>query len=371
MSAGILTPDWAPFYAAVPRSLFLPETIWPFDMDKGSSVTVSRATDPETWQDYALADVPIVTQWDDGEHTGHDPGTVPTSSASMPSVVFSMLSALDVQAGHRVLEIGTGTGWSAALLAHRLGPGNITTLEVDPALSERARGALRRAGYAVGAVCADGALGYPRRAPYPRIIATCAVRAIPPAWIEQCAPGGVIVTPWGTHWGNGDAVVKLVTAANGRSATGHFVGPVEFMKLRDQRQPPVQHKDYVTPDAEREERTSSLTADEFLGDRFDPLQFALGLRVPQCVRVVATPEDGRQPVWLYSLADRSWACALFKGQQPTQVWESGPRRLWAEVESSCAWWNSHGKPAHDRFGLTVTPHEQTAWLDSPDNHWPV
>ncbi len=371
MSAGVLTSDWAPSFAAVPRSLFLPEAVWPFDMERGTSVAVSRAVDPERWQDYADSDVPIVTQWDDGEHTGSEPGTLPTSSASMPSVVFAMLGSLGVRAADQVLEIGTGTGWNAALLAHRLGARNITTLEVDATVTETAHTALHQAGHPVRVVCTDGALGYLDHAPYDRIIATCAVREIPAAWIEQCAPRGVILAPWGTHWGNGDAVVKLVVSAGGGSAGGKFTGPVEFMKLREQRQPPVRHRDYVTADAEREEHTSHLTQQQFPGGPFSALQFTLGLRVPRCVRVVAEPENGRQPVWLYSLTDRSSACALFKDQQPTQVWQSGRRRLWDEVEAACTWWTMNGQPAHERFGLTVTAEGQSAWLDYPHNAWPL
>ncbi len=71
---------------------------------------VSRTDDPEAWYAYADSDCPIVTQWDDGDHTGTAPGTVSTSSASMPSVVFRMLRDLDVRRGHRVLEIGLERG---------------------------------------------------------------------------------------------------------------------------------------------------------------------------------------------------------------------------------------------------------------------
>ncbi len=94
MTGGALSPDWAPAYTNVPRAAFLPDLMWPFDMASGRSVPVSRSDDPQTWQGYADADVPIVTQWDDGRHQGAAPGTEPTSSASMPSVVFRMLRDL-------------------------------------------------------------------------------------------------------------------------------------------------------------------------------------------------------------------------------------------------------------------------------------
>ncbi|WP_107416705.1 MULTISPECIES: methyltransferase domain-containing protein [unclassified Streptomyces] len=373
MAAGALTPDWAPAYAHVPRAAFLPDLMWPFDMASGRSVPVSRSDDPQSWQDYADADVPIVTQWDDGLHRGTEPGTEPTSSASMPSVVFRMLRDLDVSPGHRALEIGTGTGWNAALLAYRLGAGNVVTVEVDRAVAAAARTALERFGLAVRAVHGDGLAGRPDGAPYDRVIATCAVRTLPYAWVAQCRPLGVIVAPWGTHWGHGDAVARLVVARDGRSASGTFTGPVEFMKLRAQRAVRPDHHAYVTGGADgRATSSTDLTESAFLGeDRFSAQRFAVGLRVRDCAHAVADKRDGARPVWLYGLDGRSWACALFRDAGTASVWQSGPRRLWDEAEAAHRWWRDKGEPGHERFGLTVTAEGQSAWLDDPADHWPV
>src|SRR4051812_20721369 len=90
-----LTSDWVPAFAAVPRSAFLPDRMWPYDMDTGETLQLDRHEDPVAWHAYADANVPIVVQWDDGASDG--PGTVSTSSASMPSVVFGMLRDLDVR----------------------------------------------------------------------------------------------------------------------------------------------------------------------------------------------------------------------------------------------------------------------------------
>jgi len=356
----------------VPRSAFLPELVWPFDMDAGRSVAVSKAEDPDAWVRYADADVPVVTQWDDGRHTGTEPGQVPTSSASMPSVVFRMLRDLDVRPGDRVLEIGTGTGWNAALLAHRLGAANVVTVEVDGAVADAARRALDAFGLPVRVVHGDGARGFPGGAPYDRVIATCGLRSVPYAWVEQCRPGGRIVVPWGTHYGNGDAVARLVVSRDGRSASGAFAGPVEFMKLRAQRLPSVVHSAYVTGSvADGEESATSLPEEEFTGERFGAQRFAVGLRVPDCLCVVAEKRDGARPVWWYGLTDRSWACVMFRDGDTARVWQAGPRRLWDEVEAAHRWWEERGRPGHERFGLTVTPEGQRAWLDDPDDSWPV
>jgi protein-L-isoaspartate(D-aspartate) O-methyltransferase len=109
----------------------------------------------------------------------------------------NMLELLDAQKGHHVLEIGAGTGYNAALLAHLVGEtGQVTTIDIDEDIAEEARRHLRAAGYErVQVVCGDGGLGYASAAPYDRIILTTAASDIAPAWFEQLAPGGLLVIP--------------------------------------------------------------------------------------------------------------------------------------------------------------------------------
>ncbi|KPC61206.1 methyltransferase domain-containing protein [Streptomyces chattanoogensis] len=372
-AAGALSPDWAPAFAAVPRSAFLPDLMWPFDMATGQSGAVSRPDAPDIWHAYADdADVPIVTQWDDGQHTGLEPGTAPTSSASMPSVVFRMLQDLDLRPGHKALEIGTATGWNAALMAHRAGPHHVVTVEVDEAVAAAARATAERLGLPVRVVQGDGSHGCPEAAPYDRIIATCGLRSAPYAWVEQCRPGGVIVAPWGTDYGNGDAVARLVVSPDGRSACGRFTGPVEFMKLRAQRAAHPLHSAYVTGGvADGDETSTTVTEAEFVGDRFTPQRFVLGLRVPRCRQVIAEKSDGGRPVWLYGTDDRSWACVWFRDGGAARVWQAGPRRLWDEAAAAYRWWEENGRPGPERFGLTVTAEGQSVWLDEPGCSWSV
>ncbi|MEU8906942.1 methyltransferase domain-containing protein [Streptomyces mirabilis] len=365
-----LSSDWVPSFAAVPRAPFLPELMWPYDMDSGATVTADLMDDPAVYFRYADADVPIVTQWDDGASDG--PGTVATSSASMPSVVFRMLRELDVAAGQRVLEIGTGTGWNAALLAHRLGHDNVTSIEIDEAVAFAARSRLAAFGLPVLVLARDGELGDEPGAPYDRIIATAGLRRIPAAWIRQTRPGGLIVAPWGTHYGNGDAIVRLAVADDGASAAGRFVGPVEFMKFRGQRSPFAGHQEYV-PDgvAGADRSTTSVTEQELLGDgRFAVNSFAIGLRVRDCLQQAAPKREGARPVWFYGLTDRSWACVMFRdGQKQADVYQSGARNLWDEVLGALRWWRASGEPGYERLGLTITAEGQRAWLDRPSESW--
>ncbi|MGQ0779178.1 MAG: methyltransferase domain-containing protein [Pseudonocardiales bacterium] len=117
----------------------------------------------------------------------------PPSSSSMPTVMAGMLEALDLQPGHRVLEIGTGTGHNAALLCHRVGPQNVVSVELDPSLADAARRALAGLRLNPAVHAGDGSAGLAAAAPFDRIIATAAADHIPPAWISQLAPGGVIL----------------------------------------------------------------------------------------------------------------------------------------------------------------------------------
>ncbi|RPH69085.1 methyltransferase domain-containing protein, partial [bacterium] len=119
------------------------------------------------------------------------------SSSSQPAIMAIMLEQLGLEPGQRVLEIGAGTGYNAALMAHILGEaGQVVTVEIDQDLTEAARDHLAAAGYErVRAVCADGGYGYPEAAPYDRIILTVASGDLTPAWLEQLKPGGRIVLP--------------------------------------------------------------------------------------------------------------------------------------------------------------------------------
>lgn len=351
---------WAPAFDAVPRSLFLPDLIWAHNMVTGKSQPLERTEDESGWLAAAAADIPIVTQWDDGEHQGAEPGTVPTSSASMPSLVASMLDTLQVEPGMRVLEQGTGTGWNAALLAHRLGDANVTTIEIDAAVSAQARAALERAGYRPTVVCGDGALGWKDGAPYDRITATYGLREIPQAWIEQIRPGGLILAPFGTHYSNADALVRLTVTGDG-TASGPFLQPAEFMKMRSQRLRWPQNPPDGGTVAEST-TTSTLPAH----GKFDPFPLAAGLRLRDVVHAIQRHDDGTRTLWLYCLTTPAWSATTFRdGEDEHLVRQYGGRRLWEDFEQTLTWWHEAGEPGIERLGLTVTPDSWHAWLDEP------
>ncbi|MGH3624453.1 MAG: methyltransferase domain-containing protein, partial [Sciscionella sp.] len=119
-------------------------------------------------------------------------GGRPASCASVPTVMAMMLGQLDAQPGDRVLEIGAGTGYNAALVAELVGvTGQVTTIDIHPDVTAQARQALDETGYGrVHVVTGDGALGDPGHAPYNKIIVTVGPWDLPPAWRDQLAPEG-------------------------------------------------------------------------------------------------------------------------------------------------------------------------------------
>jgi len=144
-----------------------------------------------------VPDVPVHRAYaDDVVQTKQDEAGIPISAASQPTIVALMLENLDVRPGQRVLEIGAGTGYNAALLAHLVGPaGRVTTVDLDEDIVAGARRGLAAANVRAVAVRHDGAEGFAAGAPYDRLIATVGTGRVPRAWLDQLAPGGRFVVP--------------------------------------------------------------------------------------------------------------------------------------------------------------------------------
>ncbi|MEV4280891.1 protein-L-isoaspartate O-methyltransferase family protein [Actinoplanes xinjiangensis] len=174
-----LSPALAEAFATVPREVFVADG---FHRRDGRRV---MPADPEYLPTVYSDDV-LVTKL---------AGEVPVSSSSQPSLMAAMIEALDVAPGMRVLEIGAGTGYNAALLAS-LGA-VVTTVDVQADVAARARSALARAGIAgVRVETADGYTGGPLER-YDRIIVTVGVAGISPHWLDRLDPDGRLIVPVG------------------------------------------------------------------------------------------------------------------------------------------------------------------------------
>jgi protein-L-isoaspartate(D-aspartate) O-methyltransferase len=358
-AAAALPDQWRPAFLATPRHWFAPDVIWCGPDD--ALTPRDRHADPAAWLEAIYQDQPIVTQVDEGAAAPADRRV--TSSISKPSIVAAMLELLQLEPGMRVLEIGTGSGWNAALLARRAGEANVTTIEVDADLAGHARKRLADSGISATVVTGDGAAGHASNAPYDRIIATASVQRVPFAWIAQTRPGGIILTPWGTAFDNG-ALVRLVVEADG-TAGGRFVdNTVAFMWLRNQRVARATPPPDLTTAAER---TTVLDPDAVAWDDYDAT-FAVGLRLPDVSVRFVDADDGSDDFTFWAQSGASWTCVdVAAGATEHRVRQYGPRRLWDEIEAAYRWWTEVGRPPTDRFGLTVGPAGQRLWLDSPDN----
>src|SRR4051812_18251083 len=165
---------------------------------------------------------------DDAVVTHREDSGIPTSSSSQPSLMASMLARLDVPPGARVLEVGAGTGFNAALLADLVGPeGAVTAVELQPSVAETAAGNLRAAGFdRVAVVCGDGAR--PPGGPYDRIIVTAGCWSLPPGLVGALADGGVLVAPLRVN----GVEIAVPLRREGAVLAGAGGVPCGFMPLR-------------------------------------------------------------------------------------------------------------------------------------------
>lgn len=152
------------------------------------------------------------------------------SSSSQPAIMAVMLEQLDLRPGHRVLEIGTGTGYNAALLSHVVGSsGRVFTMDIDPDIVDDARRHLDSAGCNdVVTLCGDGGFGYVEASPYDRIILTVAADDILPAWWAQLRRKGRLVLPLELR--TGQQSVAFVNEPD--CMVSHSVRGCGFIRLR-------------------------------------------------------------------------------------------------------------------------------------------
>jgi protein-L-isoaspartate(D-aspartate) O-methyltransferase len=146
---------------------------------------------------------------------------------SQPYVVAYMTEQLNVGPTHRVLEIGTGSGYQAAILS-RLAR-EVVTIERYRTLADQARDRLKALGYDnVEIVAGDGFAGMPERAPYDRIIVTAAAETVPETLMDQLADDGLMILPLGSHEGS-QHIIKLTKSQTGTQRENLI--PVRFVPM--------------------------------------------------------------------------------------------------------------------------------------------
>ena len=338
-----LSEPWQTAFATVPREAFIPAVAWR-DED-GSPVEVDRETDPATWTRLSYSEYEsIVTQFDDGAGTGEGRYT---SSSSMPMVMARMFAELPTGPA-RILEVGAGTGYGAALLAARYGAENVATVEVDAALAERADKALVAAGFPVVVACGDGVDSLPQVLPGARfdaLICTCSIARLPAGWLAA-VPDGVIVAPWYSGW---LPVGVLILRTRGGEVTGRFKRDFHFMRARAHRWEGARPADV----AGGRERRSPLSPHRVTFD-CEAAAFCVSLCLPG-VDYIIDARDGLKTLTTWDSADpQSWSVVDWvRTSNEWRVRESGPRSLWAEVEQAYGEWARLGEPGVDRYTVRI------------------
>jgi protein-L-isoaspartate(D-aspartate) O-methyltransferase len=321
---------------------------------------------------------------DDAIPTRHDEAGMPISSSSQPAIMAEMLELLDVHPGHRVLEIGTGTGYNAALLARLVSTGaRVVSIELDPQIAREARAAIARTPYPARVIAGDGRRGWSSGAPFDRIIVTASAEEIPPPWFDQLASNGTLVLPLrlgrtGSSW---DQVVAALRKEGGRlvSTAVTFGG---FMFLRPHPTAPGGLTPTLSADEalgpQRQTRSLGQLTGEALGTlspmaRQRLLALTLGPAVTSTRRVrapasalalflsLATPErvvGYRRPEDFEGIAllgGRGDELAALVGRNGhfTRVQVHGGRGTERELTRLIEEWNSLGRPAQADLRIRV------------------
>ncbi|MGH4012415.1 MAG: methyltransferase domain-containing protein [Pseudonocardiaceae bacterium] len=364
------TPAWREALLAVPRHEFVPRY---YELDasaRPATWTRHEPQDPAStarWLELVYSPTTLVTALADYAGRGVRAGVV---SSTKPDLMIRMLEAVEVADGMRVLEIGTGTGYNAALLCHRLGDANVCSIDIDPTLITDARARLAGLGYHPTLVAADGAEGLAGHAPFDRIIATCSVRAIPPAWIQQLVTGGLLLVHLEGPLGGGNLLA--LHRGDTPAVQGQFLRWWGcFMRRRTTHgpetgtPPPVRTTDPPTT------RPTAVDPAELDGGEAFPFLAQLHLP-PGMFRSIRLLDD-QTPVSYLAAPDGSW-CEITRTPDVTgryAVREAGPTPLWAGIETAWAQWTELGAPAWHEFGLTATPTTHRIWYGDPDTgqHW--
>ncbi|MET8815297.1 protein-L-isoaspartate(D-aspartate) O-methyltransferase [Streptomyces sp. NPDC004549] len=344
---------WWTAVADIPRHFFVPRWFVP---GGGGWTAVDGPANEEAWVKTAYSDTTLVTRVGP-VHADHTPdGQVvtghPTSSSTLPGLVVSMLEHGRVMQGNRLLDLATGSGYSAALACDLLGDRLVTTMDVDPYLTEAASDRLDCIGHHPDVFTGDAAGELPGT--FDRIVSMVSVPRIPATWLHALAPGGRLVT---TIAGTG-----LIVTAD-KTPDGGATGRVEwdraaFMTTRTGDDYPPALNDLFTT-ASTDDGEVSLSSLPVL----DVMQAwevwsMLSLTAPGIEHRNGSDDDGARMTWMLH-PDGSWARARTAPGERTTVHQGGPRRLY-DILDKIRWrWVETGQLPVYGAKVTVAPDGET------------
>ncbi|MGW7533329.1 protein-L-isoaspartate O-methyltransferase family protein [Amycolatopsis sp. NPDC054798] len=329
-------------FATVPRHCFLTRfrhERW-HEMPSGGPV-------PDEILDAVYGDNPLAFKVDE------DSGAL-VSATTRPSLLARILGALELSPGMRVLEIGAGIGYGAALIQAVTGA-EVVSLDVQPDVIADAEAALRRCGIGgVVTVVGDGYAGHPARGPYDRILASCGIRGVPPAWVEQLDPDGFVLAPF-AH-GGAHPLVRFRRERGRLRATG--VGPwTDFMLAGGALyQPfPGAHPARFAAGPFPEPTVSRQVLPPMTGEDYGDLWFFLAARsawVTQAHFAGLDPADGTAVL----LAEDAAGAAVVQSRGAVHATGPGAAAPAEALAGLCDAWLASGRPGIGDWSALTTRH---------------
>lgn len=328
---------WYEPVASVPRHLFVPR--WWSRAGGDGWFPRSGPGDVDQWRQVAYADRTLVTRVG-VHHADTSPPSQrhsgrPTSEATLPSLTVRMLELARVQDGDTLLDVGTGTGYSAALACKRLGEDRVHSIDVDSYLTDVAQ--RRLAGLDMWPDIENRDATGPLPGVYDRIVSTVGVRPVPASWLEALKPGGRLVTPI-------EGTSLIITAV--KQDDGTAIGRVEweraaFMPARHGVDYPIEpRKLLASADGDSDDATVGRYPVIDIAQAWD-LAAMLAISVPGVV--YDYKETGLARVVRMAHPDGSWARAIAAHTHPPAVHQGGPRNLWDTLDELRTYWLEHGE----------------------------
>lgn len=348
---------WRPVVAAVPRHVFVPRWwAWSAPGDgPGTDVWELREglADPDGWLESVYSNRSLVTQVGPLHADHAQPGArsagLPTSSATLPSLVVQMFRHALITDGMDVLDVGTGSGYGCALLAKRLGDQHVTSVDVDGYLTKAAAERLDGTGLHPEVITCD-ATG-PLPGSYDRIVSTVAVRPIPASWLAALRPDGRLVT---TIAGTNLIVTADKTPDGGASGVTEW-DRAGFMPTRTS-------QDYPLGVLERFAALREAPGEHISTGRYPvvnvteawELYSTLGVTLPGVQHHYENSPAGQHTAWILH-PDGSWARATGTGDGPPVVHQSGPQPLWDILDDLRQTWLRDGSLPGYGARVTIAP----------------
>ncbi|MFE2409815.1 50S ribosomal protein L11 methyltransferase [Kitasatospora sp. NPDC059408] len=334
LAARTTDPDsrWRDPVSRVPRHLLVPR--WWEPAEGGGWRLQVGESDPDLWVRRAFGNNSVVTSVG-GLHADHaKPDDIPTgrttSSATLTTLVVKMLRHARIHDGQDLLDLGTGAGGLTAIAALRLGSWHVTSVDVDKYLTEAAKDRLNGMGLKANFHTLDATGPIPGQ--YDRAVATVAARPIPESWLQALRPGGrlvttiadtaLILTVWKDPDGGASGVIERDWAGFMTTRTGPTYPPG------------LEHLFRAAREGEGEEVKSYRYPVADIRDNWE-IWSMLTITTPG-VEIDFEARPGKRTAYLVH-PDGSWARAEAERYEPPTVHQSGPRRLWDDLERIRNW----------------------------------